>query len=87
MFFHLTVIFSVLCSSIIGQLHPTKPAQYQQLPKLRERARIQDEWRDERIAGIPSLLRKYDIDAWLVGYEYTVLYRFGLGREHMMMGR
>ncbi|KAF9452420.1 putative lipoprotein [Macrolepiota fuliginosa MF-IS2] len=46
--------------------HPTKPAQYQQLPSLREQASIEQAWRAERIAGIPALLRKYNVDAWLM---------------------
>ncbi|TFK43663.1 hypothetical protein BDQ12DRAFT_596951 [Crucibulum laeve] len=50
----------------LAQLHPKEPAIYQRLPSLRERAHIQDQWRDERISTIPSLLKKYNIDAWLM---------------------
>ncbi|KAF8897835.1 hypothetical protein BD779DRAFT_404541 [Infundibulicybe gibba] len=49
-----------------SQLHPKKPAAYVQLPSLRDRARIQDGWQQERIARIPDLLRKYEVDAWLM---------------------
>lgn len=49
-----------------AQLHPTEPSQYQRLPPLRERARLQDAWRAERLANIPALLEKYEVDAWLV---------------------
>lgn len=39
---------------------------YKPLPSLREQAQIQDGWLRERLARIPSLLVKYDVDAWLV---------------------
>lgn len=58
---------SLLASSATAQLHPKEPATYQVLPSLRERATIQDKWTAERIANIPSLLKKYDAQAWLVG--------------------
>ncbi|PSR93772.1 hypothetical protein PHLCEN_2v4667 [Hermanssonia centrifuga] len=50
----------------VGQLHPREPAQYRTLPSLREQALILDRWRDERVARIPELLKKYNVDAWLV---------------------
>jgi hypothetical protein len=46
--------------------HPRDPAQYQKLPSLREQAKIEQAWREERIARIPGLLQKYGADAWLV---------------------
>ncbi|KAK0491087.1 hypothetical protein IW261DRAFT_1620053 [Armillaria novae-zelandiae] len=49
-----------------GQLHPPAPAEYKQLPSLREQAEILNGWTSERIARIPLLLRKYDVDAWLM---------------------
>ncbi|KAF9464889.1 peptidase M24, structural domain-containing protein [Collybia nuda] len=55
-----------LVAAVSGQLHPSRPARYQKLPSLRERARIQDVWRDERVSRIPSLLEKYNADAWLM---------------------
>ncbi|KAF5322307.1 hypothetical protein D9619_000498 [Psilocybe cf. subviscida] len=57
---------SLLASSATAQLHPKEPATYQVLPSLRERATIQDKWTAERIANIPSLLKKYDAQAWLI---------------------
>ena len=39
---------------------------YHTLPPLREQATLQDSWTKERRDGIPKLLRKYGIDAWLV---------------------
>ncbi|KAG5342316.1 hypothetical protein J132_06170 [Termitomyces sp. J132] len=60
------VFVSLWFSLAAGQLHPNKPAEYQRLPSLREAAYIQDAWKNERVARIPSLLKKYDIDAWLM---------------------
>ncbi|KAG6910947.1 hypothetical protein DXG01_006001 [Tephrocybe rancida] len=53
-------------SVVAAQLHPSKPAEYQRLPSLREAAAIQDAWRNERVSRIPSLLKKYNLDAWLI---------------------
>ena len=65
----LLVLFQVaailLCVGT-AQLHPSTPARYRTLPSLREQATILDGWRDERLENIPSLLNKYNIDAWLV---------------------
>lgn len=61
------VELSLFASLAVAQLHPKEPATYQGLPTLRERAIIQDKWTAERIANIPSLLKKYDAQAWLVG--------------------
>lgn len=47
--------------------NPAKTPQSQTLPSLREQARIVDGWTEERKALIPGLLRKYGVDAWLVG--------------------
>ncbi|KAJ3950004.1 uncharacterized protein N0V96_001139 [Colletotrichum fioriniae] len=45
---------------------------YNPLPPLREQARIQDAWTDERKAGIPALLKKHGVDAWLISQrEYA----------------
>ena len=49
-----------------GQLHPNEPARYQTLPSLREQAEILDGWRRERLEGLPGLMRKYGVGAWLV---------------------
>ncbi|KAG6903423.1 hypothetical protein C0995_005446 [Termitomyces sp. Mi166 len=60
------VLVSFWFGLVTAQLHPTKPAEYQRLPSLREIARIQDAWKNERVAKIPSLLKKYNLDAWLM---------------------
>ncbi|KAL0949277.1 hypothetical protein HGRIS_009355 [Hohenbuehelia grisea] len=52
--------------SVQGQLHPDKPAAYARLPSLREQAKIQDQWKDERIASVPNLLSKHGVDGWLM---------------------
>ncbi|WYZ37103.1 hypothetical protein EsH8_II_000609 [Colletotrichum jinshuiense] len=45
---------------------------YNPLPPLREQARIQDAWTEERKAGIPALLKKHGVDAWLISQrEYA----------------
>ncbi|KAI0677348.1 hypothetical protein C8Q78DRAFT_84914 [Trametes maxima] len=55
-----------------GQLHPYSPAVYRRLPSLREQAAILDGWRDGRVARIPALLNKYNIQAWLISQrEYA----------------
>ncbi|RDB20125.1 hypothetical protein Hypma_012765 [Hypsizygus marmoreus] len=64
-----TIIVSqilALCMVCVAQLHPLEPAQYQRLPSLRESARIQNAWKDERVGRIPALLKKYNMDAWLM---------------------
>lgn len=44
----------------------TKTPVIQTLPGLREQAKIVDAWTAEREALIPDILRKYNVDAWLV---------------------
>ncbi|KAI2619828.1 hypothetical protein GGS26DRAFT_571978 [Hypomontagnella submonticulosa] len=51
---------------------PGKAPQFQTLPSLREQAGLLDAWTDERKALIPGLLRKYNVDAWLMSQrEYA----------------
>ncbi|KAH6657401.1 putative lipoprotein [Truncatella angustata] len=50
----------------------TKTPQIHTLPPLREQAKIVDAWTEERKDAIPAILRKYDIDAWLISQrEYA----------------
>ncbi|KAK1950827.1 hypothetical protein LY78DRAFT_537123, partial [Colletotrichum sublineola] len=53
---------------------------YNPLPPLREQARIQDAWTAERKAGIPALLKRHGVDAWVVSQreyaEETVFWSF-----------
>jgi hypothetical protein len=49
-----------------AQLHPTEPSRYHNFPSLREQARIQDEWRKERMERLPELMERFGIDVWLV---------------------
>lgn len=44
---------------------PKKP-EYVTLPTLRGQAAIQDAWTEQRISNIPSILKEYGVDAWLV---------------------
>ncbi|KAJ3556725.1 hypothetical protein NM688_g1864 [Phlebia brevispora] len=55
-----------LSLTVLAQLHPEAPAPYYTLPSLREQAEILDRWRDERVARIPDILKKYGVDAWLM---------------------
>ncbi len=54
-----------------------KSPQYQLLPSLREQAAIQDEWTAQRKALIPSILKKYGVDAWLVWTDPRLVVSFG----------
>ncbi|KAK7735575.1 hypothetical protein SLS53_007489 [Cytospora paraplurivora] len=46
--------------------------QVQTLPPLREQSKIVDAWTEERKTLIPEILRKYDIDAWIISQrEYA----------------
>lgn len=44
----------------------SKTPQVHTLPPLREQADIVNAWTEARKALIPGILRKYDVDAWLV---------------------
>jgi hypothetical protein len=44
-------------------------AHYVTLPSLREQAAMQDAWRDERLEMVPSMLKKYHVDAWLMSQK------------------
>lgn len=64
---HIDILtFTLWFGVAAAQLHPDEPAKYQKLPSLREAARIQDTWKNQRISQIPSLLKKYGLDAWLM---------------------
>ncbi|KAM3422611.1 hypothetical protein BST61_g100 [Cercospora zeina] len=55
--------FGLLCLVLgIRSSHP----EIQQLPSLREQAKIQDGWRKERLATIPAILRNHGVDAWII---------------------
>ena len=58
-----------LVQSAIAGATPQKAPEYQTLPSLREQAKIVDGWTEERKALIPGILRKYGVDAWLVGRD------------------
>ncbi|KAH8113434.1 hypothetical protein DFH11DRAFT_1689568 [Phellopilus nigrolimitatus] len=62
-----TAVLLNLLICVNGQLHPAEPAHYQATPALRVQAEIMDGWRQERLDALPRLMRKYDVDAWLMG--------------------
>lgn len=65
-----TKLVAVGCLALVpganGSADASKTPQFQTLPPLREQAKIVDAWTEERIALIPGILRKYNVDAWLV---------------------
>ncbi|KAJ2979135.1 hypothetical protein NUW58_g7279 [Xylaria curta] len=63
-----TVIVAASCvGETVGAGFAKKIPQLQTLPPLREQADLVNSWTEERKALIPGLLRKYGVDAWLVG--------------------
>lgn len=60
---------ALLTLSIGVQCTTTREPQYVTLPPLREQLAITDAWRSERIANIPNILKKHNVDAWLVRYN------------------
>lgn len=59
-----------------------KSPQFQTLPPLREQADIVDGWTKKRKALIPEILRKYNVDAWLVCLILLHCPRQGSTDEH-----
>ncbi|TVY36115.1 hypothetical protein LOCC1_G006074 [Lachnellula occidentalis] len=59
----LLVSLAVLCVQAV------RVPQYQQLLPLREQAAIQDAWTVERLSNVPQLLKKYEVDAWLMSQK------------------
>lgn len=50
----------------------TKTPKYVTLPPLREQSTIQDTWTQQRLDNVPNILKKYDVDAWLMSqHEHT----------------
>lgn len=63
-------LVAVLCVGLLSGANASadasKTPQYQTLPPLREQAKIVDAWTQERKTLIPEILRRYNVDAWLV---------------------
>ncbi|TVY89696.1 hypothetical protein LAWI1_G004574 [Lachnellula willkommii] len=59
----------LLVSLAVSCVQAVRVPQYQQLPPLREQAAIQDAWTAERLSNVPQLLRKYEVDAWLMSQK------------------
>ncbi|CAN8102088.1 unnamed protein product [Discula destructiva] len=65
-------LFLALVPVVGASADASKSPQFQTLPPLREQAKIVDAWTEERKALIPSILRKYNVDAWLISQrEYA----------------
>lgn len=67
----ITTFFAVVAVGIPAagaSADASKSPQFQTLPPLREQASIVDGWTKERKALVPGILRKYNVDAWLVRF-------------------
>ncbi|TLD39238.1 putative lipo protein [Venturia nashicola] len=54
----------------LGSIVAFQPSpSYQPLPSLREQADLVRGWKQERISKIPSILQKYNVDAWLMSQK------------------
>ncbi|KAL3953385.1 hypothetical protein ACCO45_013328 [Purpureocillium lilacinum] len=61
-----------LIATLAGVAAAGASPSYQLLPSLRDQAVLQNEWAAARRAAIPALLRKHNIDAWLISQrEYA----------------
>ncbi|KAF3013932.1 hypothetical protein E8E14_002551 [Neopestalotiopsis sp. 37M] len=71
----IAILSSLLIQSQVtnAAAHNTKKSlQIHTLPPLREQADIVDAWTADRRALVPEMLRKYDVDAWLISQrEYA----------------
>lgn len=69
----LLLLSSVLASPLSPpSQQPSSPSQYSLLPPLREQARIQDGWRDERFKLASGMMKKYGVDVWIMSMlEYS----------------
>ncbi|CCF39275.1 hypothetical protein CH063_10147, partial [Colletotrichum higginsianum] len=61
-------VTALLWEPVLGDPTP----KYNPLPPPREQARIQNAWTEERKAGIPALLKKHGVEAWVISQrEYA----------------
>ncbi|KAI0171300.1 hypothetical protein BJ166DRAFT_479202 [Pestalotiopsis sp. NC0098] len=66
------VLASLLSDVTFAAARSSKSPQIHTLPPLREQAEIVDGWTADRRALVPDMLRKYDVDAWLISQrEYA----------------
>lgn len=62
----LLFILPLSLSTLVSAHPPPREAQYVTLPPLREQAALVDRWTQARIGNIPNILKKYNVDAWLM---------------------
>lgn len=62
----LTASVHLLASVAEASANANRTPKFHSLPSLREQEKIVNAWTEERKALIPSILRKYGVDAWLV---------------------
>lgn len=69
----LRTVFAIACyaGGITAAGVSKKTPQLQTLPPLQEQADLINSWTEDRKALIPGLLRKYGVDAWLVGDPFS----------------
>lgn len=66
----IALVAALWASETVAAGASDKTPRLQTLPPLQEQADIVNSWTEERKALIPGLLRKYGVDAWLVGNPF-----------------
>lgn len=56
----------LLVSVVNASADADRTPRFHSLPPLREQEKLVNAWTEQRKALIPSILRKYGVDAWLV---------------------
>jgi hypothetical protein len=56
----LTLPFTLLADQV------SKEPSYITLPPLRSQTALVNSWRKERLENVPNILKKYNVDAWLI---------------------
>lgn len=64
--FCISLSFVISAVSEILLEDDVRHGEYATLPSLQKQAELRDSWTETRIKGIPGLLRKYGVDAWIV---------------------
>lgn len=71
-FIQILLLYSILIIGFQTLATATKTPRYVTLPPLREQSAIQDTWTQQRLDNVPNILKKYNVDAWLMSqHEHT----------------
>ncbi|KAK1834454.1 hypothetical protein QBC39DRAFT_343146 [Podospora conica] len=88
--FSVVVLAALAAGSALESIGDLTP-EYHTLPPLREQAEIRDGWTRERVAGIPNILQRHGVDAWLISQkedaEDTVFWSLKSAEEFMARRR